>query len=64
VRDPHTVEVKVSADYGGSACTTDMGPTTSVLELPATVDRAGALTVRVRFDRGSSVEVQASRVDG
>jgi hypothetical protein len=44
---PDAVEVTFSDDYDG-ACTTDLSPTTWVLDLPPSVDGVGTLTVRIR----------------
>lgn len=48
VRDPTTVEITVSADYGQRPCTADMVPTTSVLDLPDAVGGGVVLTVWLR----------------
>jgi hypothetical protein len=44
---PDTVEVTISNDYSG-ACTADISPTTSVLDLPDTITAQADLNVRIR----------------
>jgi hypothetical protein len=60
-----TVEITVSHDYGKGVCTTDMSPTTSVLELPAALIAASpgpaTLTVRVGGRGGEPSQVRVSR---
>jgi hypothetical protein len=59
-RGAHAVEVTISADYSG-ACTADMAPTTSVVELPGGIAAAGPLTVLVRGKDRSLVTITVPR---
>jgi hypothetical protein len=57
---PDAVEVRFSADYRG-ACSTDMAPTTWVVNLPPTVGGGGALTVRLRGDGVPETDLRLDR---
>jgi hypothetical protein len=58
VRNTHTVEVTFSSDYGSAAaCSTDIVPTTSVIDLPDSVRTSESITVQVRGERGPLVEL-------
>jgi hypothetical protein len=62
VRDARTIEVTFSNDYGrGTACTTDFGATTSVLDLPEAVRGADSLTVHILGDGVPQVTLTLSR---
>jgi hypothetical protein len=60
VRGQHAVEVTISADYSG-ACTADLGPTTSVIEVPPGIAATGPLTVTVRGADRSPVAIPVPR---
>lgn len=59
--DADTVDITLSADYGASACTADLGPTTSVLELPEKVKGSGPLTVKVHANGAEPVVLRVLR---
>jgi hypothetical protein len=59
-RGAHAVEVTISADYGG-VCTADLGPTTSVIEVPDGIAAAGPLTVTMRGGDRNPVTVTVPR---
>jgi hypothetical protein len=57
---PDAVEIRFSADYRGT-CSADMAATTWVLNLPASVDGAGTLTVRLRGDNVPETDLRLNR---
>ena len=59
-RGQHAVEVTISADYSG-VCTTDLSPTTSVIEVPAGIAATGPLTVTMRGDGRGPVVITVPR---
>jgi len=60
-RPPDAVEVTFSTDYGLGACTTDIAPTTWVLNVPASLAGSGTLAVRTRGDGVPQIELRLSR---
>ncbi|HEU5155694.1 MAG TPA: hypothetical protein VFU43_01775 [Streptosporangiaceae bacterium] len=59
-RGAHALEVTISDDYSG-ACTADLAPTTSVIEVPDGIASAGPLAVTVRGKGRSPINITVPR---
>jgi hypothetical protein len=62
VKNADTLEVTFSTDYGrAAACTTNISPTTWVIDLPEAVGSSDSLTVHIRGDGVEQVDLPLRR---
>lgn len=60
-RGQHAIEVTISEDYGNGPCTADLGPTTSIIDVPDEIAEADPLTVTVRGKNRRPVTIDLPR---